>query len=93
MHLALFIDKVNKRPSKREVGNTDITLHTTTKIYHVDVSNIGGYHSFRLKFRKTDKRILILYQTETTKQFVKRKNVTPDKNFTNNSYLACSFRV
>ena len=60
----LLIDKINKRPSKGAVGKTDIMLHATTKNYHVDVSNISGYHSFQLKVRNTDKRILLLYQTE-----------------------------
>ena len=41
----------------------------TIKNYHVDVSNIGGYHSFQLKVRNSDKRILLLYQTQ--KQFYK----------------------
>ena len=69
-----LIEKMNKKPSKMEVGNTDITLNTATKNYHEDLSNIGGYHSFQLKVKKTDKRILLLHQTETTKQFEKKKN-------------------
>ena len=48
----------------KTLRKTDITLHATTKNYHVDVSNISGYHSFQLKVRNTDKRILLLYQTE-----------------------------
>ena len=70
----LLIEKMNKRPSKMEVGNTDITLNTATKNYHEELSNIGGYHSFQLKVKKTDKRILLLHQTETTKQFEKKKD-------------------
>ena len=72
----LLIDKINKRPSKGGVGKTDITMHVTIKNYHVDVSNIGGYHSFQLKVRNTDKRILLLYQTE--KQLY--KTVCEEKN-------------
>ena len=70
----LLIDKIKKSPSKMEVGNTDITLNTATKNYHEYLSNIVGYHSFQLKVKKTDKRILLLHQTETTKQFEKKKN-------------------
>ena len=63
-----MVDKINKRLSKTEVGNTDIEyLRTAAKIYYADVSNIGGYHSFYLKVRKTDKQVLILGQIETTK--------------------------
>lgn len=98
--LTLLIDKINKRLSKREVGNTDITLDAATKLYHVDLSDIGGYHSFHLKVRKTDKGILVPYQTDTIKQFLRRKNISkkystfqPDKDFTNNSHLVWSFRV
>ena len=98
--LTLLIDKINKRLSKREVGNTDIKLDAATKLYHVDLPDIGDYHSFHLKVGKTDKGILIPYQTDTIKQFLKRKNISkkyntfqPDKDFTNNSYLVWSFRV
>ena len=56
----LLIDKMNKIPSKMKVGNTGITLHTITKNYHVDVSNVGDYHSFQLKVKNTDKRVLPL---------------------------------
>ena len=72
----LLIDKMNKIPSKMKVGNTGITLHTITKNYYVDVSNVGDYHSFQLKVKSTDKRVLLLYQTETTKQFAKRKSIS-----------------
>ena len=72
----LLIDKINKRPSKGWVWKTDITMHVTIKNYHVDVSNIGGYHSFQLKVRNSDKRILLLYQTE--KQLY--KTVCEEKN-------------
>ena len=58
-----------------EVGNTDITLHTTTKNYYVYVSNNGDYHSFQLEVRHNEKRILLLYQSETIKQFAKRKSI------------------
>ena len=51
-------------------------MHVTIKNYHVDVSNIGGYHSFQLKVRNSDKRILLLYQTE--KQLY--KTVCEEKN-------------
>ena len=70
----LLIEKMNKRLSKMEVGNTDITLNTATKYYHEELSNIDGYHSFQLKVKKTDKLILLLHQTETTKQSEKKKN-------------------
>ena len=56
--------------------NTDINLHATTRIYHVDISNICDYDSFQLKVRNIYKRILLLYQTETTKQFAKRKSIS-----------------
>ena len=58
-----------------EVGNTDITLHTTTENYYVYLSNIGAYHSFQIKVRHTEKRILLLYQTGTTKQFAQRQSI------------------
>ena len=64
----LLIGKINKRPSKRKARNTDITLHTTTKHYHVDVSDIGGYRSFHLK--------VLLQRTGTTKPFVKRESIS-----------------
>ena len=96
----LLIEKMNKRPQIMEVGNTDITLHTTTENYYVYVSNIGDYHSFQLKVRHTEKRILLLYQTETTKQFAKRKSILRrcntlqfGKDFTNNLHSARNFRV
>ena len=72
----LMSDKMNKIPSKMKVGNTGITLHTTTKNYHVDVLNVGDYHSFQLKVKSTEKRVLLLYQTETTKQFAKGKSIS-----------------
>ena len=59
----ILIDKIKKSTSKMEVGNTDITLNTATKIYHEYLSNIVGYHSFQLNVKKTDKRILLLHQT------------------------------
>ena len=76
----LLIDKMNKIPSKMKVGNTGITLHTITKNYYVDVSNVGDYHSFQLKVKSTDKRVLLLYQTETTKQFAKKKSISTKCN-------------
>ena len=51
----LLNEKMNKTPSKMEVGNTNITLHTKTENCHVDVSNIGDYHSLQLNIRHTEK--------------------------------------
>ena len=61
----LLIGKTNERPSKRKARNTDIMLHATTKHYHVDVSDISGYHSFHLKVRNTEKQKLLLQRTGT----------------------------
>ena len=72
----ILIEKMNKRPSKMEVGNTDITLHTKTENCHVDISNIGDYRSLQLKVRHTEKQILLLYQTETTIQFAMKKSIS-----------------
>ena len=51
----LLYEKMHITPSKMEVGNTNITLHTRTENCHVDVSNIGDYHSLQLKVRHTEK--------------------------------------
>ena len=72
----LLIEKMNKRPSKMEVRNTDITLDTKSENCHVDVSNIGDYRSLQLKVRNTEKQILLLYQTETTIQFAMTKIIS-----------------
>ena len=72
----LLIEKMNKRPSKMEVRNTDITLDTKSENCHVDVSNIGDYRSLQLKVRNTEKQILLLYQTETTIQFAMTKMIS-----------------
>ena len=72
----LLIEKMNKTPSKMELGNTNITLHTKTENCHVVVSNTDDYLSLQLKVRHTEKRILLLYQTETTKQFALKKSIS-----------------